>query len=115
MTKQTSALRNTTAGYWAIAYRVIHAKYAAERTYDACVFTILPHVTSACVSHCRTIIGLIVVSFCLYKFGGGYCLMQMINFAWGQTYWMDIYPQVAEAGGDGGCVPLKNFSVGHPP
>ena len=42
MTKQTSALRNTTAGYWAIVYRVIHAKYAAERTYDACVFTILP-------------------------------------------------------------------------
>ncbi len=25
--------------YWAIAYRVIHAKYAAERTHDACVFT----------------------------------------------------------------------------
>ncbi len=39
MTKQTSALWNTIAGYWAIAYRVIHAKRTAARTHDACVFT----------------------------------------------------------------------------
>ncbi len=38
-TKQTSALWNTTAGYWAIAYRVKHAKRAAARTHDACEFT----------------------------------------------------------------------------
>ena len=39
MTKQTSAQWNTTAGYWANAYRVIHTKRAAARTHDACVFT----------------------------------------------------------------------------
>ncbi len=38
-TKQTSAPWNTTAGCWAIVYRVIHAKRAAARTHDACVFT----------------------------------------------------------------------------
>ena len=32
---RTSAMR----GYWAIVYRVVQAKYATERTHDACVFT----------------------------------------------------------------------------
>ncbi len=37
--KKTLAMRNTNAGYWATVYHVIHAKYAAERTHDACKFT----------------------------------------------------------------------------
>ncbi len=32
-------MRNTSAGYWAIVYRIIHAKHAAECTHDACVYS----------------------------------------------------------------------------
>ncbi len=38
-TRRTSAMWNISAGYWAIGYCVIHAKYTAERMHDACVFT----------------------------------------------------------------------------
>ncbi len=54
-TKRTSTMWNTSAGYWAIAYCVIHAKRAAAGTHDACVLkTPVGPVTSTCVSQCRS-------------------------------------------------------------